>query len=338
MPPDARLPVPAPLPVLLVAGWLGAGKTTWINHLLRQAAGRRLAVLVNDFGDVDIDAELLASEAGAQEVGIVPLTGGCLCCSFGDDLPGALQALARREPRPDLALVELSGVALPAAVRRSLVLAPDTRAAGTWVLLDAATVCAQARDPYVGDTVCAQLRAADMLLVNKADRVSGEALEAVCGWARAEVPQARVHAGVATTLPVPWAAGQEPTLAADRPEASRTAREPRPRRWSRPAAPVCTSVERAHAVLPAGLDLDALGRALAIAPGVLRAKAMHRDDAGQAWLLQVTPGLHELRALPRADRPAGRLVVVARAGTWTDSQLQACVNRHRMAAGDGVTV
>ena len=101
MPPDAT---PAPLPVLVIGGYLGAGKTTLVNHLLRQAGGQRIAVLVNDFGDVNINAELIAGEADGcpSSAGVLSLAGGCLCCSFGDDLVGTLTGLARRDPAPDL--------------------------------------------------------------------------------------------------------------------------------------------------------------------------------------------------------------------------------------------
>ncbi|MDA0225683.1 MAG: GTP-binding protein, partial [Proteobacteria bacterium] len=71
----------APLPLTIIGGYLGAGKTTLVNHLLRNAEGRRLAVLVNDFGDLPIDADLIASRDG----NLLAIAGGCVCCSFGSD-------------------------------------------------------------------------------------------------------------------------------------------------------------------------------------------------------------------------------------------------------------
>ena len=79
-------------PVIVVGGWLGAGKTTLVNHLLCQAQGRRLAVLVNDFGDCVIDAELIDRAAGPADV--LALAGGCICCAYGADLLSALQRAA----------------------------------------------------------------------------------------------------------------------------------------------------------------------------------------------------------------------------------------------------
>ena len=145
------------LPTVVIGGYLGAGKTTLVNHLLRHAGGRRIAVLVNDFGDIAIDAELIDATSGDASAGVLSLSGGCLCCSFGDDLVGALNGLAQRQPAPDLCLIELSGVALPAAVVRTARLALAVDIVGTLVLADASAIRAQASDRYVGDTVRQQL-------------------------------------------------------------------------------------------------------------------------------------------------------------------------------------
>ena len=77
------------LPITVVGGYLGAGKTTLINHLLRYSEGRRLAILVNEFGELSIDEDLIE----AEEAGLISISGGCVCCSFGDDLTGALMDL-----------------------------------------------------------------------------------------------------------------------------------------------------------------------------------------------------------------------------------------------------
>ena len=105
-----------PIPVSIVGGYLGAGKTTLVNHLLRERGGRRIAVLVNDFGDLSIDDALIEARDGA----LLRLAGGCICCSFGSDLLAALQQLLALQAPPDHVLVECSGVALPSAVARSL--------------------------------------------------------------------------------------------------------------------------------------------------------------------------------------------------------------------------
>ena len=98
-----------PLPVTLVSGYLGAGKTTLINHLLRHANGRRLMVMVNDFGELPIDTDLIESRLGNT----ITLANGCICCSIGTDLAGAFIDLLNLDPMPDHLLIEASGVAEP---------------------------------------------------------------------------------------------------------------------------------------------------------------------------------------------------------------------------------
>src|SRR6266550_4602214 len=104
------------VPILLVAGFLGAGKTTVVNHLLAHAEGRRIAAVVNDFGAINIDSELIA---GASD-GVVSLTNGCICCSLEGDLLRTLAGILRRNPRPDHIVIETSGVADPADIVRNL--------------------------------------------------------------------------------------------------------------------------------------------------------------------------------------------------------------------------
>jgi G3E family GTPase len=108
------------IPVTIVGGYLGAGKTTLVNHLLRHSQGRRIAVLVNDFGELAIDAELIEARDGDM----LQLAGGCVCCSFGSDLLAALLRLRDMQPAPRHILIETSGVALPGAVARTLTLVP----------------------------------------------------------------------------------------------------------------------------------------------------------------------------------------------------------------------
>ena len=105
-----------PVPILLVTGFLGAGKTTVVNHILAHTEGRRIAAVVNDFGTINIDAELIA---GASD-GVVSLTNGCICCSLEGDLLRTLAGILRRNRRPDYIVIETSGVADPADVVRNL--------------------------------------------------------------------------------------------------------------------------------------------------------------------------------------------------------------------------
>jgi G3E family GTPase len=156
-----------PIPVLLVTGFLGAGKTTVVNHLLAHAEGRRVAAVVNDFGAVNIDAELIA---GASD-GVVSLSNGCICCSLEGDLLRTLATLLRRDPPPEFIVIETSGVADPADIVRNLMDPLIWREAPLETVLcvvDATTTPAALNE----DTLLrSQLRAADVVALSKMDFV-----------------------------------------------------------------------------------------------------------------------------------------------------------------------
>jgi cobalamin biosynthesis protein CobW len=105
----------ARVPCTIVTGFLGAGKTTLIRHVLANAAGRRLAVIVNEFGDVGIDGELLkgCGDVACSEENIVELANGCLCCTVADEFVPALDTILNRQPQVDHIVIETSGLALP---------------------------------------------------------------------------------------------------------------------------------------------------------------------------------------------------------------------------------
>lgn len=158
------------LPVTVVSGYLGAGKTTMVNQMLRNADGKRLAIMVNEFGDLPIDAYLIE----AQGDDLIALAGGCVCCSYGDDLMAALGQMVGMDPAPDHIILEASGVALPGAIAASLSLMAGIETAGIVVLADVVQIDAQLANDYIGDTVVRQLEAADLVVLTKGDLASGE--------------------------------------------------------------------------------------------------------------------------------------------------------------------
>ena len=105
----------AKVPVTVVTGFLGSGKTTLIQHLLANANGKKLAVLVNEFGSEGVDGEILKScaDANCPEENIVELANGCICCTVADDFIPTMEQLLARPVRPDHILIETSGLALP---------------------------------------------------------------------------------------------------------------------------------------------------------------------------------------------------------------------------------
>jgi len=187
----------AALPVTVIGGYLGAGKTTLVNHLLRHANGLRLAVLVNEFGDLAIDEDLI--EATGDD--IISIAGGCVCCSFGSDLTAALMDLAEMSPPPDHILIESSGVAIPGAIVASLGLLPGFSADGIVVLCDAETIRRHATDKYMGDTIERQLHDADIILLNKSDLVTPAQLAATQAWLAVQNRQARIVTAAQALVP-----------------------------------------------------------------------------------------------------------------------------------------
>lgn len=171
------------VPILLVAGFLGSGKTTVVNHLLAHAGGRRIAAVVNDFGAINIDADLIT---GASD-GVVSLSNGCICCSLEGDLLRTLAALLRRDPRPEVIVIETSGVADPGEIVRTLMDPVIWREAPLETVLcvvDASASAAALADPLLR----AQLRAADVVALTKLDLAAPEVV-------------ARVRAAVAVARP-----------------------------------------------------------------------------------------------------------------------------------------
>ena len=159
--------------VTVVGGYLGAGKTTLLNHLLA-LADERIAVLVNDFGSLDIDAQLLDQGDGAT----ITLPNGCICCSLVDGLATALDEIAALDPRPERVVIEASGVADPAGIAAYCHRRPY-RLDLVVVLADVEAIAVQVVDDYVGETVRGQLAAADLVILNKADLGDAAAAAAV---------------------------------------------------------------------------------------------------------------------------------------------------------------
>ena len=155
------------LPVTVITGFLGSGKTTLISQLMRNPGGKRLAVVVNEFGDVGVDGEILKGCAipDCPAENIMELSNGCICCTVADDFIPTIEALMALEPRPDHILIETSGLALPKPLLKAFDW-PDIRSKitvdGVIALADAEAVAAGRFAPNVA-AVDAQRLAYDSL-------------------------------------------------------------------------------------------------------------------------------------------------------------------------------
>lgn len=170
-------------PVTVIGGYLGAGKTTLVNHLLAEAHGLRLAVLVNDFGEVNVDAALIAAHDGDT----ISLANGCLCCSLTNGFAQAIATVLEHRDRLDAIVIEASGVAEPGKIAQYGQMY-DLPLDGIITVADAERIREQAVNKYVGETVLRQLEQADLVLLNKADCVTPDQLSAVRTWLASAAP------------------------------------------------------------------------------------------------------------------------------------------------------
>ncbi|MGE5477011.1 MAG: cobalamin biosynthesis protein CobW [Bacteroidales bacterium] len=186
------------VPATVITGFLGAGKTTLVRHLLENNGGRRIALIVNEFGDVGVDGDLLAScgAAGCTEDDIVELANGCLCCTVADEFLPTMQALLDRPNPPEHILIETSGLALPKPLVKAFHW-PEIRSRvtvdGVVAVVDAGAVAAgrfadtpemmaqPEHDNPLEEVFEDQLLCADMVLLNKTDLVDAATLERVAG-------------------------------------------------------------------------------------------------------------------------------------------------------------
>jgi cobalamin biosynthesis protein CobW len=202
------------VPCSIITGFLGAGKTTLVRNVLQNAQGRRLAVIVNEFGDVGIDGEILkgCGDETCSEDRIVELSNGCICCTVADDFVPALESLLALKDPPQHILIETSGLALPKPLVQAFnwpAIASRVTVDGVITVVDGAAVAAgrfaddpaalkaqQAEDPSLDhdnpleEVYEDQLLCADLIVLNKSDLLSEEEHAQVIDAIRSAVPRA----------------------------------------------------------------------------------------------------------------------------------------------------
>ena len=159
------------IPLTLISGYLGTGKTTLINNLLRTTR-KKIVLLVNDFGDVNIDESLIE----ARTESVMSIAGGCVCCSYGNELIETLESMSSSKFLPDHIVLEASGIALPSKIIQTISLMDFLSFHGTVLLTDASRLTSQLNDVYISDTISLQIEQHDLLVLNKTDLLSEDEL------------------------------------------------------------------------------------------------------------------------------------------------------------------
>lgn len=280
------------VPLTFVGGYLGSGKTTLINELLART-DRPIAVMVNDVGEVNIDAALIKKRSGDT----IELTDGCVCCSLIDGFGAAFDQIRSRPSAPDHVVVELSGVAQPER------LIPWGKSAGfrldgIVVLIDAERFLSGLADPYLVDTFESQVRAADLLVLTKLDLADDRQVGDVRGALGNLAPTTPIvdvaHASDASMLLA--LGGRRPGGVAEVPapslfDAHEVERRPLPVGMARPVLEAMIN------------DLE---------DDVVRAKGIAELDDGSLVLIQVVGRRVDLTTVPTPEHEAATDLVVIR--------------------------
>ncbi|MEM7317925.1 MAG: GTP-binding protein [Pseudomonadota bacterium] len=284
------------LPLSVISGYLGAGKTTLINRLLAADHGLRLAVLVNDFGAINIDAALLQRASDDT----IELTNGCVCCTMSGHLFYAIGDLLDRHPRPDHILVEASGIANPAKIATLALAEPEMTYGGILTVVDAVNFTAQIADPRIAGQVRDQVRAGDFIAISKSARANSPVADALheCGapsWINADDTasiQALLFAGATQNPPSPDTETAHPAYA----------------QWSTQS--------------PRALTRSELDQLLSHRPaGIQRLKGLIPDGAGSAWEVHIVGQQTGISRVPHQRRTG--LVAIGLAGAFSAAEMDA---------------
>lgn len=319
-----------PVPVTTLTGFLGAGKTTLLNRILSGNHGLRVAVLVNDFGAINIDAELVIS----VETNVISLANGCVCCMIRDDLVASIEEALARPEKPDYIVLEASGVADPIGIAQTLndpSLRDRIRLDGILCVLDAEQVFLA---PETTELKLMQMACADMIVLNKVDLVQREDVARIRAWLDTRFHRFLLVEAVRGDVPLPV------LLSLGHPDADRKDDE------LGCCDGACAHPRHDHSrhdgqfeswsfTTDSPVSLDALRRAASRLPvGVYRAKGViyTADAPDRRAILQVVGRRVDISlAEPWGDRArCTRLVAIGARGSFDEDELRAAFDGCRV--------
>jgi G3E family GTPase len=309
-------------PVMVLTGFLGAGKTTLVNRILSESHGLRIGVIVNDFGAISIDSELILG----VESGTVSLANGCVCCELRGDLVAAVDSVLMQDGELDALVLEASGVAEPSGIARTFtteVFRSPIRLDGIVAVIDAEQLPLQAEDPTTRDLVFAQIGYSDLVLLNKIDLADRTKLDAVRAFVLDRLPTVRIIETSHAQLPLDVLLGIGST---DRVAAERGTHDDHHHG--------ADAFDHWTYVRDRALDVDALVESIRRMPrSVYRIKGFvhNAHDAGHRYLLQAVGQRGEIHRLDDWAERSRRtqLVVIADRSTVERAEinelLDACI-------------
>jgi len=189
------------IPVTILTGFLGAGKTTLLNRMLNGSHGLKVAVLVNDFGAINIDTELIVD----VEDNAISLSNGCVCCQIRDDLVETIEEVISRPEKPEYILLEASGVADPSGIAMTFAIPTfrdRIRLDSIISIVDTEQVFMDAGNPYLTILKLQQIGFSDMVILNKMDLVEDEQLQKVKDWISSKMRRVRMVEAVQCDVPL----------------------------------------------------------------------------------------------------------------------------------------
>jgi G3E family GTPase len=196
---DSVLKSQAEIPVTIVTGFLGSGKTTLLNHILNNRQGLKVAVIVNEFGDIDIDSQLLV----AVDENMVQLANGCICCTINQSLVDAVKAIVDRAESVDYLVIETTGIADPLPIVRSFTTTDLQQVTRLYSVLTLVDVASFTSEHYRSEAALNQLIFGDIILLNKTDLVAPEVAIELEKYIRSIAPNARIITTEYGRVPLP---------------------------------------------------------------------------------------------------------------------------------------